>query len=89
MALGASGRQVTRLFVRQALVPVGIGAVGGLAAALAIGRGMATLLFEIRAGDPTTLLAASGVLATVGVLAAYLPARRASRLDPVRALRTD
>jgi ABC-type antimicrobial peptide transport system permease subunit len=50
---------------------------------------MASLLFEVEAGDPITLGAAGLVLAAVGVLAAWVPARRASRFDPVRALRVE
>jgi len=89
MALGASRRAVTRLFVRQAMLPVLGGAVLGTGVAFLIGRAMASLLFEVQPGDPLTLLGAALMLSAVGLLAAYVPARRASRLDPVRALRSD
>jgi putative ABC transport system permease protein len=89
MALGAKRADVTRLFVRQAMIPVGIGAVLGAVAAFGVGRVMTSLLFEVEAGDPITIGAAGLVLAAVGVLAAWVPARRASRLDPVRALRVE
>ena len=89
MALGASAGSVTGLFLRQALLPVVIGASVGLLAAFGIGRAMASLLFGVRSGDPATLLASGALLALVGLMAAYLPARRASRLDPMRALRAE
>ncbi len=87
MALGAEGRSVRRLMVRQALVPVGLGAVAGLAGAVALGRVMSSLLFEVSGSDPATLVAVTVVLASIALLASYIPARRASRLDPVKALR--
>jgi predicted permease len=89
IALGASGQSVARLFIRQALVPVILGSAVGLLAAFGIGRAMTSLLFEVRSGDPATLLGAAAVLIVVAAAAAYLPARRASRLDPVQALRAE
>ncbi len=86
VALGASRSQVARLFVRQALLPVGVGAVVGLALALALGRLMSGLLFEVGANDLATLGLAAGLLVVIGLAAAWAPARRAARLDPVRAL---
>ena len=89
MALGAERGQLRGMVVRQALIPVGIGVVIGLAGALAIGRLMASLLFEVGSADPLALSASAVVLATTAFLASWLPARRASNLDPVRALRLD
>lgn len=89
MALGAARSQVLGLIVRQALVPVAIGGVVGVAAAVGIGRLMSSLLFGVGSGDPLTLLAASALLGGAAVLASWVPARRAVALDPVRALRPD
>ena len=87
MTLGASGRSVRRLIVGQALVPVAVGAGVGLAGAVALGRVMSGLLFEVGAGDPLTLGAVILTLLASAALASYLPARRASALDPASALR--
>ena len=87
MTLGASSQSLRRLIVGQALVPVAVGAGVGLAGAVALGRTMSGLLFDVGAGDPLTL---GGVIVTLlasATLASYLPARRASRLDPASALR--
>ncbi len=73
--------------VRQALVQVGLGAVAGLAGAVALGRVMSSLLFEVSGSDPATLVAVTVGLASIALLASYIPAQRASRLDPVKALR--
>ena len=87
IALGARTGQVRRLMVRQAMLPVALGAVAGVAGALALGRVMGGILFEVRGSDPLTLAAAVALLVTVALAASYVPARRASRLDPVAALR--
>jgi predicted permease len=89
MALGAERGQVRRLIVRQALVPVGIGAAVGLAGAWGIGKAMQSLLFGVGGTDPAALLGATATIAAIAALAAWLPARRASNLDPVRALRPE
>lgn len=89
MTLGAEGSQVRRLIVRQALLPVVVGAVAGMAGALALGRGLSSLLFEISGSDPLTLVAVTVLLIGIALLASYIPALRASRLDPVHALRFD
>ena len=65
------------------------GIAAGLFAALALSRVIASLLFEVRADDPATFLAIPLALAAVALAACYLPARRASRLDPIVALRTE
>jgi putative ABC transport system permease protein len=89
LALGAPLQEVTKMFVRHGLVLAGIGAVCGLAAAFALTRLMKTLLFEVSPADPLTYLAVSAGLLAAVMLASYLPARRASRVDPVEALRAE
>ena len=89
MALGAQASDVRRLFVGHGLKLVAIGLVLGVAAAMALTRLMSTLLFGVGPMDPVTYVAVSLVLGTVALVATYLPARRASRVDPVVALRTD
>ncbi|HEX7088620.1 MAG TPA: ADOP family duplicated permease [Longimicrobiales bacterium] len=87
MALGAGRREVHRLIARQALLPVTIGAVVGLAGAVALGRLLSGLLFQVRSGDPLTLAVVTLTLAGAALAASWLPARRAARLDVVRAIR--
>ena len=87
MTLGASRESVLGLVVRQALVPVAIGGVIGLAGAVGLGRAMSSFLFEVGAGDPVTLGGVTLVLFTSAALASYVPARRATALDPASALR--
>jgi len=89
MALGAEAVQVRRLVVRQALLPVGIGAIVGLGMALGLHGFLQSLLFEISGTDPVTLGLATALLLMVASMASYVPARRASRLDPVVALREE
>jgi putative ABC transport system permease protein len=89
MALGADRALVVRLMLREALVLLGAGVLLGLALAAAAARATASLLFGLEPGDPATLAAAVAVLGAVGVLSSYLPARRASRLEPTVVLRED
>ena len=89
MALGAERRQVTRLFVAQGLITTAAGAVIGLAGAAVLSRSLQTLLFEVKPTDPVTFGAVTLLLLAVALLACYLPARRAARIDPLVALRTD
>jgi predicted permease len=89
VALGANHGEVRWLVVRQALVPVTLGALAGLAASLAVDRLLASQLFDVRPADPLTLAAVLGVFFSVALLASWLPARRATRLDPLHALRSD
>ena len=88
MALGAQRGDVLRMVVRQALVLVAVGIAIGGAGALLLTRVMAGLLFQVGASDPLTFAAVSGILAVVALLASYLPGRRATRVDPVVALRS-
>jgi putative ABC transport system permease protein len=89
MSLGARRPQVVRLFVRQGLVMTLAGLVGGIAISLAASRLFESYLFGLDGKDATTLAASAAVLAGVAVLACYLPARRATRVDPLQALRAD
>jgi putative ABC transport system permease protein len=87
LALGAPVQDVTGMFVRHGLALSGIGAACGLVAALALTRLMKSLLYEVSPADPLTYLAVSAGLIVAATLASYLPARRATRIDPVEALR--
>lgn len=89
MALGAQRGDVSRLFVRHGLVLTGIGILIGIGVATALTRLMATMLFGIGPLDPLTYVAVSAGLGVVSAVATYLPAWRASRVDPVVALRSD
>lgn len=89
MALGAGRGAVTRLVVSEGAMLAGAGVVCGLAAAFALARLMRGLLFGIGATDPSTYAAAALLVASVALLASWLPARRAARLDPYSALRAD
>jgi ABC-type antimicrobial peptide transport system permease subunit len=89
MALGATGSGVVRLVLRGSMALVVAGTVIGLAGALAVTRVLGSLLFEVRPTDPGAFGVAAGVLVTVAVLASYIPARRATRVDPLVALRAD
>ncbi|HEU4875903.1 MAG TPA: ABC transporter permease [Pyrinomonadaceae bacterium] len=89
MALGARGVSVLWLVLREALVLVVIGLVVGLFASLALTKTAASLLYELKPNDPLTIVLATLLLAAVSVLAGYLPARRASRVDPMVALREE
>jgi putative ABC transport system permease protein len=88
-ALGATPASLVGLIVRQAMAITGWGLALGLAGAIATSRVLATLLFGVRSGDPMTMAAGAGVLALVALLACYLPARRATHVDPSRALRSE
>jgi putative ABC transport system permease protein len=86
MALGAQRSDVLGLVIRQGMRLTLIGVVAGLAGAFVLTRVIANLLFSVAATDPATFLSISVLLAAVSFFACYLPARRASRLDPIKAL---
>ncbi len=89
MALGAESGHVLRLVLREGLVPVAFGIVAGLAGAALLTGVMSTLLFEVSAFDPLTFASVSALLAIVAAAACYLPARRATMVDPLTALRNE
>ena len=87
MALGAQPADVRRLFLRQGVVLTVTGIVLGVAASMVVTRGMSSLLFGVSAMDPVTYVVVAAALAGVALVATYLPARRASLIDPIVALR--
>jgi putative ABC transport system permease protein len=89
IALGAPFRNVRGMFVRHGLTLAAIGVACGIAAAVPLTRLMRALLFEVSPVDPATYAAVCVVLVLAAALAAYLPARRATRVDPVEALRAE
>jgi predicted permease len=89
IALGADVARVRRDVLGRAALVTGCGAIVGLAAALVTSRLFTSLLFDVAPSDPVALGGACVVLLSIGALAAYLPARRATRIDPVQALRAD
>jgi predicted permease len=86
IALGAEPRRVRRMIVGESLRLVGGGVLVGLAAAVAASRLVSTMLFEVSPTDPATYVSAAGALLTVALLASAIPASRASRVEPIRAL---
>jgi predicted permease len=87
MALGASRGDVVAIIVRQTLLLLALGVGLGVVLALAAVRSAGSLLFGLQPNDPLTFVAAVGLLVTIALLASFLPARRASRVDPMVALR--
>ena len=87
MALGAQSRDVLWLVLREAMTLVVIGVAIGLAASLAVTQTASSLLFNLKPNDPLTITLATLLLLIVAALSGYLPARRASRVDPMVALR--
>jgi putative ABC transport system permease protein len=89
MALGADRDRVVWMILRRACLLVLAGLIIGLAMAIVTGRALASLLYELSPTDPVTLAAVCALLAGIALLASYLPARRATRIDPVVALRAE
>ena len=89
IALGATAGTLLRLVLREGLTLAGLGLVLGLVGALALGRLLTSLLYDVSATDPATLAAIAGVAALTALLACLVPAMRAVRVDPTTALRAD
>jgi putative ABC transport system permease protein len=87
MALGADAGKVRLMVLRQVGMMTIAGTLIGIAVALAVGRGAKALLFQMAGNDPLVVIAAAAVLAIVALSAGYLPALRASKIDPMQALR--
>ncbi len=87
LALGANRGDMLKLVVRQGMLLAGIGIVVGLAASFGLNRLLGNLLFGVKATDPVTYAAVAAILISVALLATYIPARRATQIDPMIALR--
>ena len=88
-ALGATAGDVLKMILRGGIVMAAIGLALGFAGTLALTRLMEDILFGVGARDPLTIAAVAGILAGVAMLACFIPARRASKVDPLVALRYD
>jgi predicted permease len=89
IALGASRSQVVRMVMREAALLLAIGVTIGSVLSLAAGRAAQSLLFGLKSSDPLTLASAVGLLVAISALASFIPAHRASQLDPMTALRSE
>jgi putative ABC transport system permease protein len=89
MALGASRSSVLAMILSESMLMIAGGLAVGIAAALALTRLLATLLFEVQPADPATFAVVATLLLGVGLTAAFLPARRAAKVDPMVALRCE
>ena len=89
MALGADGPMIRGMVLREAAIVILVGLGAGVAGALTASRFLQTLLFDVRPSDPLTIASVSLLLAAVGLAACYVPARRATRVDPLVALRSE
>ena len=89
LALGARLADVLRLVVMEGMKPALTGVAIGIAAALALGRVMASLVYQVKPSDPLTFVAVAALLGFIALLACVIPAYRASRVDPVIALRNE
>lgn len=89
LALGASPGEVVRTVLRDAMVPVAVGMIGGVGAAMLSTKIIASFLFDTQVTEPATFAAVSAIVGVTGCVAAWLPARRAALVDPVAALRAE
>jgi putative ABC transport system permease protein len=89
MALGARGSDVLKLVIRQGLILITVGVTIGLAGALALTRVLSSFLYGVGATDHATFAESSGLLAGAALLACYIPARKATKVDPMIVLRNE
>lgn len=89
LALGASPASVAGMVVRQGVVHIGVAVILGAAGAFGLARLLESLVFDVSTADPVTFIAMALLLGITGLAACWLPARRASRIDPVEAIRTE
>jgi predicted permease len=89
VALGARYGSIVRLVLRRTVILVGAGAALGTAAALALTRYISSMLYNVRPRDPATFISAAALMMLIALVAGYVPARRAARIDPMKALRCE
>jgi hypothetical protein len=89
MAIGATSTEIGGMVLRRGLVIAGVGAIGGVAGALATNRLVASMLYEVSPTDALTLIGVTAVLVVVALVATFIPARASARIDPVVALRVE
>lgn len=87
VAVGASAQDIVALVLKHDMLPVGVGLLLGIAASLGVARFLESMLAQVSAADPAAFAVATGVLIVVAMLACWIPARRAARVDPMTALR--
>jgi putative ABC transport system permease protein len=88
MALGAQARGVLRLVIREAMILAGAGVVAGMVFAYFMSQTLTTMLFQTAPADPLTFTVVACLLLVIALFASYIPARRATRVDPIVALRS-
>ena len=88
-ALGATRQQLAGMVIRQSMLPIIAGVVLGVAGSFASGRLLQELLYQVQPGDPQVIITIVALLLGVGLLASWLPARRAAAIDPMVALRDE
>jgi putative ABC transport system permease protein len=89
MALGAHRKDVFALIMRQGVIQTALGVGVGVLLSLGVGRILAQILYEVSPSDPFALISSSLLLAIAALLACFLPARRATHVEPLQALRTE
>jgi ABC-type antimicrobial peptide transport system permease subunit len=89
MALGAHRSQVLNLFLKEGAILVGVGVGTGIVAALAVGRLLNAILFDVTAADPLSAALSLATLVLIGIGATLIPALRASKIDPAQVLRSE